>query len=129
VSFVCSRISEQPTVFIFWVTKLIPVDAQVRQVTNIHCIGRFEGIWLITATVGATVDGACVKLWELRIPRTALSGPQQIGEVKTAQNLGGEGGIKYTYCMWVLVLRDSRAVRLFCSREHLAAQIPSNCTT
>jgi hypothetical protein len=133
VSFVCSRISEQPTAFIFWVTKLIQVDAQVRQVTNSHCIGRFEGIWLITATVGARVDGACLKLWELRIPRTAFSGPQQMGEVKTAQNLGGEWWHKI-HLLHVGVGTEgqqccTRAVRLFCSREHLAAQIPSNCTT
>ena len=71
-------------------TKLVQVDADVRQVTNVHCIGSFEGIWQITATEGARGDCACPKEWELRIPRIAFSGPQQKGEVKTARNLGGE---------------------------------------
>jgi len=75
VSFVCFRISEQPTALIFWLTKLIQVAAKVRQVTNVHCIGSFEGIWLITTTEGARVDGACPKPWELRIPKTHFSGP------------------------------------------------------
>jgi hypothetical protein len=78
VSFVCSRISEQPTAFIFWVTKLVQVDAKVRQVTNVHCIGNFEKIWPITTTESAMVDGAFPKKWELRIPRTAFRGPQQM---------------------------------------------------
>jgi hypothetical protein len=81
VSFVCSRISKQPTAFIFLV---IQVDADIRQVTNVHCIGSFEGIWPITTTEGARVDGACPKQWELRIPRTEFSEPQQMGESKTA---------------------------------------------
>ena len=79
MSFVRSRISEQPTAFIFWVTKLIQMDAELRQVTNIHCIGGFEGIGPITATEGARMDAACPKPWELRIPRTDFSAPQQMG--------------------------------------------------
>jgi len=75
VSFVCFRISEgKKTALIFWLTKMIQVAAKVRQVTNVHCIGSFEGIWPITTTEGARVDGACPKPWELRIPRTAFQG-------------------------------------------------------
>jgi hypothetical protein len=130
VSFVSSKISEQPTAFIFWLTKLIQVASKVRQVTNVHCIGSFEGIWPITTTEGARVDGACPKPWEFRIPRTAFSGPQQMGEVKTARHLGGEWWYKI-YLLHVHIGTEgqqccTRAVRLFCSREHLSAQIPSN---
>jgi hypothetical protein len=52
---------------------------RLRQVTNICCIGRFEGIWPVRAIVGARIDGACPKPWKLRIPRTDFSGPQQMG--------------------------------------------------
>jgi len=102
-------------------------------VTNICCIGRFEEIWPITATVGARVDGACPKPWELRIPRTDFSGPHKWDYVKTARNLGGEWRHKI-HLLHVGVGPEgqqccTRAMRLFCSREHLAAQIPSNCTT
>jgi hypothetical protein len=88
VSFVCSRISDQPTALIFWVTKLIQVDAEVRQVTNVHFIGSFEGVWPITTTEGARVDGACPNRWELRIPRTDFSGPQQMGLCENSTNSG-----------------------------------------
>jgi hypothetical protein len=133
VSFVCSRISKQPTAFIFWVTKLIQVDAQVRQVTNVHFIGSFEGIGQsqlqkMQGWMGLVpIDGS----WECQ--EQTFQGLNKWNYVKTAQHLGGEwrhkihllhvrvGTVGHQCC--------SRAVRLFCSRENLAAQIPSNCTT
>jgi len=84
-------------------------------------------MWPITTTEGARVNVACPKPWELRIPRTAFSGPQQMGEVKT-KHLGGESGIKYTNFMWVLVLRGSSAAPGQCYGGHLAAEMPLNCS-
>ena len=71
------------------------------------------------------MDGSCPKSWELRIPRTVFLGPQQMGEVKTAQNLRGEWWHKIRQ-LHVGVGTEgqqccTRAMRLFCSREHLAA--------
>ena len=61
---------------------------RLRQVTSICCIGRSEEIWPITTTVGASVDGACPKPWELRIPRTDFSGPQQMGLCENSTKFG-----------------------------------------
>ena len=101
--------------------------------TNIHCIGNFEGIWPITTTEGARGDRACPKPWGLRIPKTALSEPQQMGEVKTEQNLRGEWPHK-VHQMHVGVGTEGQqcctwAGRLFRCGKHLAAQISINCIT
>jgi len=92
--------------------------------TNVHCIGSFEGIWPITTTKGARVDGACPKSWDLRIPKKAFSGPQQMEEVKT-KHLEGEWWHKI-HPLHVGVGTEgqqccTRTMILFCSREHLAA--------
>jgi hypothetical protein len=82
---------------------------RLRHVTNICCIGRSEEIWPIQATVGARVDGACPKPWELRIPRKTFQGLTNGIMWKQHKIWEVNGDIKYTYCMWVLVLRDSSA--------------------
>ena len=127
MSFVCSRISEQPTAFIFWVTKLIQVDAQVRQVTNVHCLEvlRESGQSQLQRVQG----------WMGLVPSHGSSEFQEQtfqhlnkwDYVKTAQILGREWQHKI-HLLHVGVGTEgkqccTRAVRLFCSREHLAAQI------
>ena len=110
VSFVCSRISEQTTAFIFWVTKLVQVGAEVKT-SDKHLL--YWKVWrnlanhsYKTCKSGQGLSKAMgVENYKNSLFRASTNGimwkQHEIWEVN--------GGIKYTYCMWVFVLRESSA--------------------
>jgi len=110
VSFVCSRISEQPTAFIFWVTNLVQVNAEVKT-SDKHLLywkvwGNLANHSYSRCKCGRGLSQAMgVENSKNRLFRASTNGimwkQHEIWDVN--------GGIKYTYCMWVLVLRDSSA--------------------